>query len=149
MTHGCRHFEARQRLGAPECWDHLNPAVWPEICRARTKACKQVLARNNSRTKCNNLVTIRPWMAYNHISLSQKNHYKMKIIPIVSKKAWGELGRLTRVYVNSVLLTQVTSEHFTFLIPAFESSIHYGCTGNLDYFLISMHNMRYSLRLLL
>jgi len=32
-----RHFESRQRPQAPECRRHLNTAVWPEVCRARTK----------------------------------------------------------------------------------------------------------------
>jgi len=37
-----RHFEARQRREAPECWRHFSVSGWPEVCRARTKACKQV-----------------------------------------------------------------------------------------------------------
>ena len=104
----CRHFDARQRPEAPECLRHSNPAIWPEICRAHTKACKQMLAKNSSREKRNNLVKITPWMTFSHISLSDKNHYKMKINPIVSKKeesskkARWEPGTLTGVHVNSV-----------------------------------------------
>jgi len=56
---------------------------------------------NKSRTKFNNLVKITPWLIYNHISLIQKNHYKMKKGES-SKKVWGELETLTGVYVNSV-----------------------------------------------
>jgi len=37
MTCVRRHFEARQRPEAPECWRHLNTAVWPEVCSVRTK----------------------------------------------------------------------------------------------------------------
>ena len=57
-------------------------------------------------------------MTHNHISLSQKNHYKMKMIPIVSKKIGipkklgGEPGTLTGVCLCEllcVLLAQVTS----------------------------------------
>ena len=46
-------------------------------------------------------------MTYSHINLSQTENYKMKLIPILSKKmesskkAQGEPGTLTGVYVNS------------------------------------------------
>ena len=106
MLINCHHFEARQRPESPECSRYLNPAVWLEVCRAHTKACRQVLARTNSRTKRNNLVKIMPWMIYKNITLSQKNHYKMSLIASKKaeslKKAQGELGTLTGVYVNSV-----------------------------------------------
>ena len=50
-----RHFEARHRPDAPECWRHLNQAIRPEVCITRLKACNEVLAKNNSRTKRSNL----------------------------------------------------------------------------------------------
>ena len=56
-----RHFEARQRAEAPECLRHLNTAALPKVGGARTKACKQVWAKNDSTT----------WITYNHISISQ------------------------------------------------------------------------------
>jgi len=64
MACGRCHFEARQRLEAPEFWHHLNTAVWLEVWRAHTKACKQVWAKNFSRTKQNYLVKIMSWMTY-------------------------------------------------------------------------------------
>ena len=76
-------------------WRHLNPAVWPEVCRFRTKACKQELARNNSKTKRNNFVKITPRMIHSHISLSQKKQTES------AKKARGEPETLTGVCVNS------------------------------------------------
>jgi len=90
-----RHFEARQRPEAPE-W-------WPKVCITHLRACKQVLAKNNSRTKPSNIAKFTPWLIFSQISLSQKNHYKMKIIPIVSpkaespKKRRGKPGTLTGV----------------------------------------------------
>ena len=98
MARGRRHFEA------PECWRLFSVSGWPEVCRASTKACKQVWAKNYSRTERHYLVKITSWMIYNQINLSQKEPYKC---------------------------ANVTSEHFSFLLPAFESS-------NLDYFPISM-----------
>jgi len=46
MACGQGHFEARQRPEAPEYWHHLSVSGWPEVCRAHTKACKQVWAKN-------------------------------------------------------------------------------------------------------
>ena len=103
-----RQFEANHRPEAPESWHQLNQTIWPEVCITHLKACKQVLAKNNSRTKRSNLTKFTSWLTFSHISLSQKNHYKMKMIPIVSKKVElsknvrGEPGTLTGVYVNSV-----------------------------------------------
>ena len=74
------HFETRQRPEAPECWRHFSVSGWPEICRARTKACKQVWTKNYSRTKWDYLVKIASWMTYNDISLSQKEPCKRKMI---------------------------------------------------------------------
>jgi len=90
MACGRRHFEA------PEWWCHVIRAISPEVCITHLRACKQGLAKNNSRIKRNNLAK------FSHISFSQKNLYKMKMILNVSKKARGELGTLTGVYVNSV-----------------------------------------------
>ena len=137
MDCGCRHFEARQSPVAAEFWHHLNTTVWLEVCRAHTKARKQVLARNNSRTKLNNLVKTMPWITHNHISLSQRNHYKMRIILIVSKKSRiiEESARRTGnpnwcLCELSVLLVQVTSEHLTFLLPVFKSGIRHNHNGS-------------------
>ena len=80
MACGHRHFEARQRPEAPECWRHFSVSGWPEVCRARTKACKQVWENNYSRPKQHYLVNITSWMTYNHISLSQNEPYKRKMI---------------------------------------------------------------------
>jgi hypothetical protein len=49
-----RQFEAE----APEYWHQLNQTIWPEVCITHLKACKQVLAKNNSRTKPSNLVNL-------------------------------------------------------------------------------------------
>jgi len=57
-----------------------------------------MLAKNSSGTKRSNLAKF----TFSHINFSQENHYKMKMIPIVSKKARGEPGTQTGVYVNSV-----------------------------------------------
>ena len=66
-------------------------------------------------------------MTNNHISLSQKNHYKIKMIPIVSKKARGEPETLTGVYMNSGVYMCAPgpgdARAFDFLLPAFESGI--------------------------
>jgi len=56
---GRRHFQAKQRPEAPECWLQLSVSGWPEVCRARTKPCKQVSANNYSRTKRHYLVKLR------------------------------------------------------------------------------------------
>ena len=85
MACGRRHFEARQRPEAPECWRHFSVSGWPEVCRAHTKACKQVWAKNYSRTKWHYLVKITSWMTYNHISLSQKEPGKRKMFKMVQK----------------------------------------------------------------
>ena len=67
------------------------------------KACKQVLPKNNSRTKRSNLTKFASWLTFSHINLSQKNHYKMNMFPVISKKAesWkkarGKPGTLTGV----------------------------------------------------
>ena len=73
MACGRRHFEVRQRLEAPECCHHLSISNWPEVCRPRTKACKQVWGKNDSRTTRHYFVKITSWMIYNVISLNQRN----------------------------------------------------------------------------
>jgi len=121
------HFEARQRPEAPECWCHLNPAIWLEVCITDLKACKQVLAKNNSRTKRSNLAKFTLWLTFSYISLSQKYHYK---IPIVLKQVDSSKENARRTGNTNwclcelcLLLAQVTSEHLTFLLLAFESGI--------------------------
>jgi len=134
MACGCHHFEATQRLKAPECWCHLNPAVWSEVCRARTKACKQVLARNSFRTKCNNLVKIMPWMTHNHISLTRRTITRWRWFWLFKKN--GIIEERARRTGNTdwclcefcIFLAQVTSEYFTFLLPAFKPGIQ--CSHN-------------------
>jgi len=116
-----RHFEARQRPKAPEYWRHFSVSGWPEVYRARTKACKQVWAKNYSRTKWHYLVKITSWMTYNHIS--QKDPYKRKIYQNGSEINVQE--KLIRV---STEIAHVTSEHFSFLLPAFESGFR--CSRN-------------------
>ena len=61
-----------------------------------------MLAKNSSGTKRSNLAKFTSRLTFSHINFSQENHYKMKMIPIVSKKARGEPGTQTGVYVNSV-----------------------------------------------
>ena len=80
MACGHRPFEARQWQEAPECWRHFSVSGWPQVCRAHTTACKQVWAKNYSRTKQLYLVKIASWMIYNHINLSQKVPDKRKMI---------------------------------------------------------------------
>jgi len=46
MACGCRHFEARQRPEAPECWFNFSVSGWPEVCRALQKhvnKCDQII----------------------------------------------------------------------------------------------------------
>ena len=118
MTFACCHFLDRYRPEAPECWRHLNQAIWLKVCITHVTPCNWMLAKNNSRTK--HLTEFTSSLTFSHISLSQKNHYKMKMILAVSKKAEsskkarGNPGTLTGVYVNS--MAQVTSEHLTFRI---------------------------------
>jgi len=71
MACRCRHYEARQKPEAPECWHHLTISSSPEICRASTKACKQVRAKSYSRTKRHYLVKIK-WWIYTTISVWAK-----------------------------------------------------------------------------
>ena len=59
---GRRHFEARQRPETPEWWRHLSVSGSPELCRARTKACKQVWISTYYITKRHYLVKITSWM---------------------------------------------------------------------------------------
>ena len=110
------YFEARRRQEAAECWRHLNQAIWPEFCITRLKAFKRVSAKNNSRTKRSNLAKFISWLTFSHISLIQKENYKIKIIPIVSKKARGEPGILT-------LCTPRAGDvrALDYLLPAFDS----------------------------
>ena len=118
MPSVCCHFKARHIPEAPKCCHHLNQAIWQEICITHLKACKQVLAKNNSRTKHSNLTKLTSWLAFSHISLSQKDHYKM--IPIVLKKVeslkkeWRESGTLTGVYVKSWPRWRQSILHFSF-----------------------------------
>jgi len=134
MTYGHHHFEAGQRAEAPESWHHLNQAIWPEICTTHLKACKQVLAKNNSGSKLSNHAIFTSWLTFSHISLSQKNHYKMRMITIVlkkaksSKKAWEELGTLAGVYVNSVYSCPRWRQNMTFLLPTFKTDFR--CSHN-------------------
>ena len=106
MACASRHFEDRHRPKAPECWRYLNQALRPEVCITHFKTCKQVLAKNNSRTKRINLAIFTLRLTFSHISWSQKEHYKMKMIVSKnaesSKKARGEPGTLTGASVNSV-----------------------------------------------
>ena len=114
MACGCRHFEARQRPDARECWRHLNASDSPEVCGARTKACKQMWAKNYSRSWGNYLVKITSWMTYNLTSLSQKEPYKRTII-----QNGLEINPERETIIR---ISHVTCEHLSFLLPAFESA---------------------------
>jgi len=125
-----RHFEARHKPEAPECWRHLNQPIWPEVCITHLKACKQVLANNNSKTKRSNFAKVTSRLTFRHISLSQKEIYKMKMIPIemMENNANRTGNNNWRLCELCVRLAQVTSEHLTFLFPTFESGIR--CSRN-------------------
>jgi len=89
MVYGCCHFQARQIPEAPECWHHFSISGWPEVYRVRTKAYKQVWAKNYSRTKWHYLVKCTSWMTYNHMSFRQKeadkrNYYSRETIIRIS-----------------------------------------------------------------
>jgi len=102
------HFEIRHNPEASECWRHLKQAISPEICITHLKSCKQVLDKDNSRKKRNDLDKFTSWLTFSQISLRQKEYYKIKIIPIVSKKmksskkAGWEPGTVIGIYVNSM-----------------------------------------------
>ena len=113
MAYVCRHCEARQIPETPECWRLFSTSSWPEVCRARTKSCKQVWTMNYCRTKRHYLVKITSCMTYNHISLSQKEPDKRKMIQN-----------------GSEISANVTSEHFSFLLPAFKSGFRCSCNGS-------------------
>jgi len=123
MACGCHHFEARQRQEVPECWRHFSISSWPEVCRAHTIACKQVSAKNYSRTKWHYLVKITSWMTYNHINLSQKEPDKRKM-----NQNGSEISLRETIICVSLESTNVMSEHFSFLLPALES--HIRCSHN-------------------
>jgi len=97
MAYGRHHFEV--------CWRHFSVSGWPEVCRAHT--CKQVRAKNYSRTKRHYLVKITSLMIYNQISLSQKETNKRKMIQNGSD-------------INTQESAKVTSEHLSFLLHAFQ-----------------------------
>jgi len=122
----CRYFEARQKPETPEYWHHLNPAVWPEVYRASTKACKQVLARNNSKTKDHNLVKITLSITYYHISLNLKNHYTVKMILIARRTGKTDWC----LHELCVLLALVTSTYLAFLVRDFKSGFRCSCNGS-------------------
>ena len=84
----------------------IKGTVHLHLCITHLKACKQELAKNNSRTKHRNLDKFTSWLKFSHISLREKNDYKMILIILKkvesSKKAWEELGTQIGVYANSV-----------------------------------------------
>jgi len=118
MPCGRRHFKVRQRPDVPECWRHLGVSGWPEVC---TKACNQVWAKNYSRTKPHYLVKMTSWMIYNHMMLSQKEPDKRKMIQNDS-----DINAQDKLLSGSVC---VTSEHFNFLLPTFESGFRFSRNG--------------------
>jgi len=67
-------------------------------------------------------------MTYNHISLSQKELDKRKMI-----QTGSEINAQETIICISIEIAHVTLEHFSFLPPAFESG-----SSNLDYFPLSM-----------
>jgi len=79
-------MEARKRPESPECWHHFSVSSWLEVGRAHTTTCKQVWAKNYSRTKRHYLVKITSCMTYNHMCLSQKEPDKRKMIQNGSEK---------------------------------------------------------------
>jgi len=136
MAWGRRHFEARQRPEAPQCWLHLNPAVWPEVCGVCTKACKQTLGGNNSRTKPDNLVKMTPRMTQTTSVWARRTISRWRWF-LSSKKARKEPESLTGIYLNSVYAwPRWWRQNTCFLLPVFESGIR--CSRNLNYFPISM-----------
>jgi len=77
MACGWWHFEARHRPEAAECWRHLSVSGWPEVCRAHTIACKQVWAKNYSRTKQHYLVKITTISVWARKNLTRGRWFKM------------------------------------------------------------------------
>jgi len=80
---------------------------------------------NYSRTKRHFLVKITSWMIYNHISLSQKERDKRKMIQNGSDINSRSRETTIRISLESA---HVTSEHLGFLLLAFESGFR--CSRN-------------------
>ena len=124
MACGRRHFEARQRPEAPEYWRHFSVSGWHEVCRAHTKTCKQQWAKNYSRT-------IRHYLNKNYV-MNDVQLYQFE-----PEGTWQEedhsklLGyNHSRETINRIRLdsTHVMSEHFSFLLPTFQSDLQ--CSHN-------------------
>jgi len=83
-----------------------------------------VWVKNYSRFKQHYLVIITSWMTYNHISLSEKEPDKRKMVQNGTEiNSWETIIRVSLESAN------VTSEHFSFLLPAFESGFWCSCNG--------------------
>jgi len=118
-----RHFEARQRPEAPECWRHLSISGWLEVCRAHQKHVN----------KCE----LRIIPELNGIILLKLRHEWYTTISIwagrnLTRGSWFKMAQklmLKRNYnPRQSRERRVTSEHFTFLLPAFESDFR--CSRN-------------------
>jgi len=138
MACWCRHFEARQRPEDPECWCHMNTAVWPEVCKPCSKAWKHVWAKNYSRTKRTYLewhIIIIVWPGRN---LTRGRLFKIAEI-LTLKRNYNP-----RQYIESA---NVTSDHFSFLLPTFESGFRCSHNGGLPVIWIISHiyDIRYIL----
>ena len=129
MASGRRHFEARQRPETPESRHHLNAAVWPEVCRYRTKTCKlwRIIPEHNY------LVKITSWMTYNHISLSRKEPDKRKMIKNGSDI--NHSPRQSRERSCDVRALEFSTSPLQIWLPM---QPYWRPSSNLDYFPISM-----------
>jgi len=91
-----------------------------------------MLARNNSRTKRNNLVKLRHVWYTTYTTVWARRTITtwrwFRLFRGIIEETPRRTGTLSGVYVNSVLLAQVTSGHLTFLLPAIESGIR--CSRN-------------------
>ena len=115
LAFGRRHFESRQWPDAPECWHHFSVFSWPEV---HTIACKQVWAKNYSRTKLHYLVNIQPYQFEPERTLQEEDDSKWL-------RYWCSRATIIHVSLESV---HVTSGHFSFLFFAFESGFQ--CSHN-------------------
>jgi len=135
MACGSRHFEARQRPEAPECWRHFSVSEWPEGCIACIKAFLKVWAKNYSRTERQYLVNITSWMIYNHIN-------GIPVIWIITLYiSWLLLCYCSKHYIFKIYFMRVDYSFKPFSVIIFEVIIHVYTSHWLQYGQLSLFRL--------